>query len=378
MRRQLRVHLRFLVVVAVVSVVGCSRCQRDPVVTPAVPAPSPVLTEQDTEPHDGGLRGPDWALTLDGTWLAVKASSQQRLKPGLQAWALDPDGPVQVTVECQAPTVGVEKSLKTDLDATRVTQKLEDVSFSTLSAGPWLEGALATWKTAEAHHVLGRFRTLGSRCDVHGWGPVAQGVALRERLRAVILNFGSNRPALVAELAALTSWLQANEAAQLKLAAVRDAGYSPLSGVLLMDKALVRLGPEQLVERFKLRAQLLAALGPTECAQVVRHRVEESPRMLELISEAEAVRWVSLTREALSLAVAADGPPVLPTKREVEEAISALAAGDEELITAIEVLRNGDTQPDEAVCEAEKMRLAKVLQQPSERRILLLRSLLEN
>lgn len=378
MRRQLRVHLRFFVVVAVVSAVGCSRCQRDPV-TPAVPAPpSPVLTERDTEAHDGGLKGPDWTLALDGTWLAVKASSQQRLKPGVQGWALDPDGPVQLTVECQAPNVGAEQSLKTDLEATRATQKLEDVSFSTLAAGPWLEGALATWKTAEAHHVLGRFRTLASRCDVHGWGPVAGGVALRERLRAVILNFGSNRPALVAELLALTTWLQANDAAQAKLTTVRDAGYSPLSGVLLMDKALVRLGPDHLTERFKLRAQLLASLGPSECAQVVRHRVEESPRMLELIPEAEAVRWVTLTREALALAVAADGPPVLPTKREVEEAISALAMGDEEMVGAIEVLRNGDTQPDEAVCEAEKIRLAKIFQQPAERRTLLLRSLLEN
>lgn len=338
-----------------------------------------MLTERDTEAHDGGLKGPDWALPLDGTWLAVKAASQQRLKPGVQGWALDPDGPVQLTVECQAPTpVGVEKSLTIDLEATRATQKLEDVSFSVLTAGAWLEGGLATWKTAEAHHVLGRFRTVSSRCDVHGWGPVAGGVALRERLRAVILNFASDRPALVAELLALTTWLQANDDAQRKLATVRDAGYAPLSGVLLMDKALVRLGPEQLTERFKLRAQLLAALGPSECAQVVRHRVEESPRMLELIPEAEALRWVVLTREALSLAVGADGPPLLPTKQEVEAAIAALAAGDDEMTSAIEVLRNGDTVPDEAVCEAEKVRLAKIFQQPIDRRTLLLRSLLEN
>ena len=81
---------------------------------------------------------------------------------------------------------------------------------------------------------------------------------------------------------------------------------------------------------------------------------------------------------ALSLGLSADGPPVLPTREEVDAAIAQLAGNDEAMVATIELLRQADSAPDDAVCDAERLRLRKILELPVERRTLLLRSLVEN
>lgn len=333
------------------------------------------MTERDTEAHDGGLAAVGWALPLDARWLSVKTDARLRLKPSVQRWAVDPVGPVQLTVECTASSGGAEASLRAELERSRASQALQDVSLARVD-GPWLDGALAQWATTEALHAQGRFRVLGARCDVHAWGPKQEGLA--QRLREAVLAFSGSRPKVMAELTALTALLRENAAAQARLATANDAGYAELAGFVLMEKALVRLPPELLAERFTLRLRLLDALTTPDCAALVRHRVDESSRILELVPEAEASRWVELTRIALSLGLSADGPPVLPTKAEVEAAIAQLAGNDEAMVATIEVLRQADGAPDDAVCDAERLRLRKILELPVERRTLLLKSLVEN
>jgi len=367
------VHLKstFLWFIVVV-VTGCGSCRE----AKAPPPPAPQLTERDTEAHDGGISTNAWALPLDARWLSVKSDVRVRLKPSVQRWVVDPDGPVQLTVECKAPSDDVEASLRAELERSRTTQLLQDVSLARVE-GPWLDGALAQWATAEAVHAQGRFRVLSSRCDVHAWGP-KQGVGLAQRVRETVLAFSGSRPTVMAELTALTGLLRENATAQARLAIALDGGYPELAGLVLMDKALVRLPPELLAERFTLRLHLLDALTLAECAALVRHRIDESSRILELVPEAEASRWVELTRIALSLGLSADGPPVLPTKEEISAAIAALAGNDEAMVATIEVLRQADSAPDDAVCDAERLRLRKILELPVERRTLLLLSLVAN
>jgi len=57
-------------------------------------------------------------------------------------------------------------------------------------------------------------------------------------------------------------------------------------------------------------------------------------------------------------------------------ALLKLAAQDEELGLAQSVLKRPDEAPDDVACDAEKLRLTKLLAQPAEQRALLLRSLL--
>lgn len=361
-----------LVVCLIVAVVtGCGSCRE-----PKPPAPPAVLTERDTETHDGGLSAVGWALPLDARWLSVKSDARLRLKPSVQRWAVDPDGPVQLTVECTTPSGGAEASLRAELERSRTSQALQDFSFARVD-GPWLDGALAQWATAEALHAQGRFRVVAARCDVHAWGP-KQVAGLAQRLREAVLAFSGSRPKVMAELTALTALLRENAAAQARLATAHDGGYAELAGFVVMEKALVRLPPDLLAERFTLRLRLLDALTAADCAALVRHRVDESSRILELVPEAEASRWVELTRIALSLGLSADGPPVLPTKEEVEAAVAQLAGNDEAMVATIELLRQADSAPDDAVCDAERLRLRKILELPVERRTLLLRSLVEN
>ncbi len=368
---QLRVHLtRAFVCFIGVGLAGCGGC-REP-----KPPPRPaVLTERDTEAHDGGLSDDGWTIPLDARWLTVKTEPRQRLKPAAQQWAVDPDGPVQLTVECKAPAEAAEASLRAELEHSRQTQGLQDVALTRVE-GPWLDGALAQWATAEAVHAQGRFRVLASRCDVHAWGPKQEAVA--QRLRETVLAFSGSRPKVMAELLALTAMLSANAAAQARLATAQDGGYADLAGHVLMEKAVVRLPPALLAERFTLRLHLLEALTPTECAALVRQRLDESSPLLEVVPEAEASRWVELTRIALSLGLSADGPPVIPTREQVSAAITQLAANDEAMGAAVEVLREADSAPDDAVCDAERLRLRKILELPVERRTLLLQSLVEN
>ena len=336
-----------------------------------------MLTERDTEAHDGGLSGDGWALPLDARWLSVKSEVRLRLKPAVQRWAVDPDGPVQLTVECKPPSEGAAASLQAELDRARATQTAQEVSLSQV-AGAWLDGALAQWTTAEALHAQGRFRVLAFRCDVHAWGGKQGGAALAQRLRDTVLAFSGSRPKVLAALSALTSLLRENAVAQARLNDARDAGTVEFAGFALMDKALPRLPPALLAERFELRLQLLDVLTPTECAAVVRHRLDESSRILELVPEPQALRWVELTQLALSLALSADGPPVLPTKQEISNAIVQLAGDDQGMIASIELLREADNAPDDAVCDAERLRLRKILELPVERRTLLLLSLVAN
>ncbi|MDP1917041.1 MAG: hypothetical protein Q8L14_12380 [Myxococcales bacterium] len=361
---------RVFVCLIVAVVTGCGSCRE-----PKAPTPAPVLTERDTETHDGGLSADGWALPLDARWLSVKAGTRLRLKPSAQGWAVDPDGPVQLTVECKTTSEGAEPSLRAELERSRASQVLQDVSLARLE-GPWLDGALAQWATSEAQHAQGRFRVVASRCDVHAWGP-KQGAGLAQRLRETVLSFAGSRPKVMAELTALTALLRENAAAQARLASAHDGGYAELAGFVLMEKALVRLPPDLLAERFTLRLRLLDALTPSDCAALVRHRVDESSRILELVPEAEAARWVELTRIALSLGLSADGPPVLPTKEEVDAAIAQLVGNDEAMVATIDLLRQADSAPDDAVCDAERLRLRKILELPVERRTLLLRSLVE-
>ncbi len=335
-----------------------------------------MLTEKDTEALDGGLKGRSWTLALNDPWVVVKPESQKRLKPSVEAWAVDPAGPVQLTVECSDSREPVETSLRAAAQATAGARQLREVEVAPLLGGPWLEAARARWVAPEGLHVLARFRLLAGHCDVHGWGPREGGDALRARLDAAVGRFQGQRPLLIAELVGLTAFLKANEAAQQRLSSAEDAGYGSLLGLVLMEDALARLPPALLVERFQLRLALLEVLPPGECGELVRHQADPSAALLERMPEPMAVRWIELTREAIGRGLTADAGFSYPKKREVQAAIERLVKGDGEVVSAIELLRGGDRAPNEAVCAAEKIRLARILRSPPADRRLLLLSLL--
>lgn len=333
-----------------------------------VPAPPPQqLTEKDTEPLQGALSGPGWRLLLDDRWLAVKSDARARFKPEVEAWAVDPDGPVHLTVQCRALVEGAEASLRAQLALAREQHDLEGVAMGKLGEGPWLEGVLGQWTVGEMAHVIGRFRLVSSVCDVRAWAPKAGGAPTVERLRSSVLAFSTTRPGLVRELNALGAWLSTRARPH-----AADAGTAWVR--LRTEDALLRAPAGLLVERFTLRLQLLEEIGQRDCANVVRQRLEESPALLERLPDPVGARWVQLTREALTLAESADAGR--PAEQPGKLALLKLAAQDEELGLAQSVLKRPDEAPDDVACDAEKLRLTKLLAQPAEQRALLLRSLL--
>lgn len=362
-------------VVVVAASLGCP-ASKTPSAAPdaSVSAPEPVLTERETQALDGGLAGPGWVLALEAPWLEVKADARARLRPALQGWAVDPGGPLQLTVECGAAAEGAAaSSLQAELERTGASQPIKQVSLTPLPPGAWLDGALAQWTSAGVVHVLGRFRLLRGRCDVHALGP--ERAAPVQRLRAAVSGFGSSRPRLLAEFSSLSAWLLSDPLVSARINAARDAGVGDHAGEILMVNALVRLPPERLAERFEMRLKLLGLLTTRECGAIVRLQAELSPAVLEQLPEPVAVRWVQLTREAMALAARAKTPPVIPSAEAVADAIEAMVAGDDEAAAAVATLRAPDAAPDEVICVAELVRLRKVLAQPPARRELLMRSL---
>jgi hypothetical protein len=344
---------------ALVMVSSCEKARSTP-----LPPPVQQLTEQDTEPHLGALSGDGWRLPLDDRWLAVKREPRQRFKPEAQSWAVDPVGPVHLTVECRDATESVEASLRAQLALGREKSELDGIRLGKTPDGPWLEGALAQWAVGEVGHTLGRFRLLSSTCDVHAWGPRTD-AGLGERLRSTVLAFGGTRTGLLRELNAMATWLAANERQ------APDAG--PLALRVRTEEALRRAPAALLIERFTMRLNLLTDVGAKDCSLLVRHRLQESPKLLERLPEPVAMRWVQVTREVLAVP---QGVNVSSMHAEMRAAVAQLAGHDEEFGQAMAVLKNPDGIPDEVVCEAEKVRLTKILSQPADQRVLLLRSLL--
>lgn len=348
------------------TVVAASGCEKKAAVPP--PPPPQQLTEKDTEPHSGALSGDGWRLPLDDRWLVVKVEARTRFKPETQAWAVDPEGPVHLTVECREASESVEASLRAQLALGREKAELEGVALGAVPSGPWLEGALAQWAVADVVHAMGRFRLISATCDVRAWGPRKGGAALVDRLRSTVLAFGASRAGLVNELNALAGWIgpRARQAPP-------DAGAMWIR--VRTEEALRAAPAALLVERFTMRLRLLDEIGVQDCARLVRHRLEESPRLLERLPEPVAVRWVQVTREALTLADATDAS-VPSSSPEMIKAVVRLAGQDDEFANALDALKQADAVPDEVACEAEKLRLTKMLAQPADQRALLLRSML--
>lgn len=310
-------------------------------------------------------------LPLGPEWFLVKDETRVRRRPEVDQWALSPAGPEQVTVKCASGPLPGPDSLRDDLASTKRSRAIERDSVTPIK-GPWLSGTLATWSVPEAHHAQGRFALLGQRCDVHAWGP--RGTSSSEALAALVKRFGSTRPALTAELISLSAFLEEDAAARERLQWATDAGYGPIAGVVLVGDALTRLADDRLVERFQMRLELLQA-APTElCGSIVRGAHDAAPDALTYLPEARAVRWVALTREALALQARPGPPPTLPTRDDVEAAIEKMVQGDSDLAAAIVILRQPQANDGE-LCAAEKLRLQRVLAQPSDRRRVLLLSL---
>ncbi|MCA2977424.1 MAG: hypothetical protein INH41_22140 [Myxococcaceae bacterium] len=325
---------------------------------PQAPQIPTVITEKDTYTHDGGVSGPGWRLGLSRRWDVVRPEVARLVKPAASAWTVDPDGPEHLTVTCRAKA----GPLSEERPGARV-EALE---------GPWLEGRLARFSAADGAHTQARFRLLTQTCDVEVVAP-----AQRDGARAVeaVSRFEGDKPRLVAALLDLARFLRTSDAAQARLGLYADAGYGDLGGALLMENALARLPVARLTERFQLRVELLASLPPRECGELVRAWRDASPEVLDRLPEASAVRWVELTREAMGLALAASGPPVMPTAAEVEAAVRALVATDVETEEAVKVLQQPQAASSELICEAEKVRLRAMLSRPEAERLALMRSL---
>jgi hypothetical protein len=336
------------VLLAALLLLGCERSK--PVPPEKAPPPVPQqLTERDTEPHGGALKGDGWVLPLDDRWLGVKAEARQRFKPEVQAWAADPVGALHVTVECRPGD---------SFDAT-ARHGPQGAQFRALSDGPWLSGAVADWQVGTVTHVLARFLVVSAVCDVHAWGPGRQADVL-PRLLSTAAAFGSSQPRLVQELRGFAAWLAAH--------GPPDAG----AGINPAIAALGRAPDALLVERFTLRRQLLDVLDTTDCALVARHDFDVSPRLFARLPEPAAVRWIQVTRELLEAAQRADAgvpPDVGP------EGLEALAATDPALAGAMHVMKFFREATAADVCEAEKVRLSRLLAQPAASRAKLLRVL---
>ena len=335
-------------------------CRDKPPAAPVPPAPpvaaTATLTEKDTVAHDGGVTGPGWRLTLDPRWLLVRADVVRQWKPAVQTWAVDPDGPEHLTVTCR-PGASSGVPAGAELEATK---------------GPWLDGQLARFQAGDGAHTRARYVLLSQTCGVEVVTPPGGDGA---RATQAVGRFESDRRALVSALVDLAQYLQTDPQAKARLTLFRDAGHGDISGLLLMDNALVRLSPARLTERFALRQALLEALPPLECGELVRHRLDPSPELLERLPEESAVRWVGLTREALALALAATTPPGLPTQREVEASIRELVSTDRALETAVQALQRPANVPSELLCDAERRRLRAILAQPEAKRVVLMKSL---
>ncbi|MBL8922706.1 MAG: hypothetical protein JNJ54_27910 [Myxococcaceae bacterium] len=315
---------------------------------------------------------------MDDAWLEVRQEARVRLQPRALRWAVDPGVPAHVTVECVSVEGNADLAVQAGLQAAlAATRDVETLSVRGLprEGGRWLDGAVARWVSSEGLHVTGRFRLMSSRCDVHAWGPAAGGAALAARLETLVTGFSSDRPALTEAVGDLTRFLAEHPAAVARSQAMRDAGLSDVVGMVLMKNALAHLEPERLAERFRLRLELLRAMAPAACGQMVQQRLEPSPALLDSIPESSAVRWVQLTHQALTQSLSATDPLVLPDEAEVVRAIEGLAEKDEAFRAALMTLKEGARVAPELSCEAERVRLERVLAQPQPIRTLLLRSL---
>lgn len=358
-------HLKSLVVVAGlgVGVVGCPKPKVD------VPA---TVTERDAEPHDGGLQGDGWSLPLDATWRRVKDDARVRFRPTVAAWAVAPQGPLQLTVACQAEASGAVASLKEQLESRSDAGTIELARFEE-TKGPFLEGAQASWTEARELHAIGRYQLLSGRCDVHAWGPLQGGTSL-EGLAHTVSRFGSNQPALVRELLALTELIASHPRAKERAAWV---GYAALGDDLMKD-ALLRLPDDRLTVRFSLRLRLLNQLPLEQCAGLAKQRLDHSFGTLTRLGEADAVTWLELTRQAVTLSLEQSAPVRRPSADEVKRAAGLLLASEPALETALGVLHHPESAAPGEFCEAERLRLTRVLAQPEPARSVLLRSLLED
>lgn len=348
--------LRVAFAVLFAALVGCRSCEK--------PRPAePVLTEKDAEVIDGGVGGTGWRVVPPSEWLAVKAQVKEKLKPTSQAWLVNPAGPLQLTVECGSETSSALESLRRQVPLkSAVTERVE---------GAWLDGAKATWEGDDGVHVFGRFLVLTGRCDVHAFGPSG---ASRAALEQAVMSFRSAHPRVVSELLSLSAFIASHPAI-----AARDAGtasWSYPAGSELMRYSQQRLPPERLAERFALRLKFLEVLDTKECAGLVRRMLDDSPRWLARVDEADAVRWVGLTREALNLSLSATTPPPLPAPEELTAAVLALGKQDDGLSQALSVLQHADKAREDEVCAAERLRLNRVLALPEPHRAALLRNLL--
>ncbi|MDX2013605.1 MAG: hypothetical protein SFW67_25655 [Myxococcaceae bacterium] len=340
-----------------VAALACREASKTPPAPVSPPQVPSTLTEKDTLAHDGGVAGPGWRLGLDARWLLVRPDVSTRVKPGVQAWAVDPDGPEHLTVTCRAGAGGPGLPTGTPVEPLR---------------GPWLEGQLARFQAGDGAHTRARYVLLSQTCDVDVVTPPGGDGA---RAAQAVGRFESDRRALVSALVELAQYLQTDPQAKARLNLYRDAGHGDISGLLLMDNALVRLAPARLTERFTLRQSLLEALPPLECGELVRHRLDPAPELLERLPEESAVRWVGLTREALGLALGSSTPPSLPTEAEVEAAIRELVVQDRALEAAVLALQRPGNVPSEVLCDAERRRLRAILAQPEPKRVVLMKSL---
>lgn len=358
-------HLRlvFGALLAGLITFGCTKKAAEP--------PS-TLTERDAEPHDGGLQGDGWSLPLDPSWRRVKEEARLRFRPAAAAWAVAPQGPVQLTIACQATGWGCLASLKEQLEPRRAAGAI-DLARVEEAKGAFLEGATATWTEARELHALGRFQVLSGRCDVHAWGPLQGGASL-EALERAVSRFESTEPLLVRELLSLAELIDTHPRAKERATRV---GYASLGDDLMRD-ALLRLPDERLAERFSLRLRLLNQLPSEQCAGLAKQRLDHSLTTLTRSSEAEAVAWVGLTRQAVLLSLDKSAPVRRPTLDEVTRAAAPMMEHDEPLQAALGVLHHPESVTPTELCEAERLRLTKVLAQAEPQRSVLLRSLLDD
>jgi hypothetical protein len=365
---------------------SCSGSCRGAAALDAGPTEAPVpdagarrtLTEADTRPLDGGvLEAEGWTLRLPTPgWQRVTDDARMRLKPDVDAWAIEPATQAHVSVACTADRRTDALDARATLTARARTsgRQLDLLTVEPLE-GPWLHGAVARFETGDAEtgfrHAVA-FVDLGvTGCEIQAWEPRRTGPDGGQPLEAIVRAFSPAASRSLRLAARLTRRLRETPALEALLAARVDGGARPAQALAtLVAQGLTRLPDSAIEERARLRLTLLERVDVSTCAALVLQHRDDAPGWLDLLTDEEAERWGALSEAAL-VAASSPAPPV--DRAPVEALERRLERGDPDFEKALEVLKAVDRYPAAAICEAERVRLRKALAQPKPDRVTLLR-----
>lgn len=373
-------------VASLALLVNCSGSCRGAAAVDAGTAEAPVpdagarrtLTEADTSPLDGGvLEAAGWTLTLPTPgWQRVSDEARMRLKPDVDAWAIEPANQAQVSVTCAAGRGTDALDARATLAArARSSGRQLDVQAVEAFDGPWLHGAVARFETGDAvtgfRHAVGFFDLGATGCEVQAWEPRRVAADASQPLEAIVRAFSPAAARSLRLAARLTRRLRETPALDALLAERVDGGVPPAQALAtLVAQGLTRLPDAAIEDRARLRLSLLERVDADTCAALVLQHREDTPDWLDLLTDEEAERWGALSEAAL-VAASSPAPPV--DHAAVDALEKRLVRGDADFEKALEVMKTVDRYPASTVCEAERVRLKKALAQPKRDQVTLLR-----